>query len=296
MEQKTLYVGIAVGILVVLGILFVFWPRTSSGPGAPGVPGAGTVVLNFGGMPIDLRPVEGQDVECVGAPDGYTMVHFADQSDEYGKHITVGYAREGDDLDGITSWARSRASTCGFQKVEETSGAIPGAHGISLHYQKNEGDEELFFDIAVLTGSDGKEYTVVRVGYDRYYEDTGSEGYSSAPEESSEQPQEVPVSGDLKAWDDTVRPILEQVFGSVTLTSAAQPASNSVGLDYVASRAVVADDAQKLVDAFVSAGWTQMTVETSGEHFSLGFQKGNAFLGLDADVGGDTIPVVIYGG
>ena len=86
-KRYFLYPRLAIGVLLLFGMVYVFWPRAS----------VSTVVLNFGGMPIDLRPVEWQDVECVGAPDGHQLFNFADQSDEYGKHITVGYAREGDD-------------------------------------------------------------------------------------------------------------------------------------------------------------------------------------------------------
>ncbi len=283
MEQKSMYIGIAVGIIVVLGLVYVFWPKAS----------VSTVVLNFGGMPIYLHPVDGHDVECVGAPNGYTMVHFSEDSDVAGEYTTVGYAREGDHYEEALSWAKSRASACSFQKIEETSLAVPGAHGTSLHYEK--GDEAaLYFDVGVVKGSDGRDYTVIRVGYDKYYETAVGDQSSGASEGGASSAQEVPVSGDLKIWDDTIRPILEQVFGSVTLTSAVQPAPNSVGLDYVVSRAIAADDAQKLLDAFVSAGWAQMTVETSGEHFSLGFRKDSAFLGLDADVGGDTVSVTVF--
>ncbi len=289
MDSRILYLGIALAVLVVAGVVYIFSAPLFT---APLGMGPGTVVLDFGGMPISLRPVQGHDVECVGAPEGFTMVHFSDDSDEYGTHLTVGYAREGDYYETTLSWARSRAATCGFSKVEETSLAVPGAHGTSLHYESPDGDKELYFDVGVVKGSDGKEYTVVRVGYDAYYESTENQS-TDAGESSGQQPQEISVSGDLKTWDSKIRPILNQVYGSVVLTSATQAMSQGFGFEYYTPREITSPDAQALVNAFVSAGWQQMQVEISGSQISLGFLKNNVFLEVDADVGTHRLSVTV---
>ncbi len=279
MEKQVLILGAVVLVVVVAAIAFF-----------AGGPGGGPVVVRFMGQPMVLTSVEGEDVSCVGAPSGYMRVYFDRTSDVDGEHVTVGYARKGDDVQSVTAWFEGRAEACGYTRVEKTTGAAMGAHGVSETYEK--GDARLYFDVAAVPAENGETYTLVRIGLDIYAE----EGAESGSEETGteEAPQEVPASGNLKQWDDRVRPLLENAVGNLTLTNAVS-AQSAYGLTYTADRPLTADDAQRIADQFTSAGWQQTGVEVSTDHVSIGF-VGEAIVGVEYDVGGREIQVTILGG
>jgi|GEM_PF-7070307 len=162
MDPKYVYVGVAGAILLVL--VFAFWPKPSALSGPAGA------TLNFMGVPVSLNPVNGEDVPCIGAPEGYARVFYEHDSDEYGEYTTVGYAREGDHLDEVLSWLESQVSTCGYEKASDTSVSVSGIVGRSISFEKADGSEALSVDVGVVAGADGKRYTIMRIGHDVYYE------------------------------------------------------------------------------------------------------------------------------
>ncbi|NPA76460.1 MAG: hypothetical protein GXN93_01750 [Candidatus Diapherotrites archaeon] len=289
-DKRYVYAGI--GILVLVVLAFIFWPRGSTA----GIPAGGTVTISFMGAQIPLVAVSGSDIDCIGAPSGYIRVYYDHSSDEYGEYTTVGYAKQGEDADAVISWIKARAEACGFTKTSESSGSAMGAYGTSLSFESTDGQKNMSFDVAVVPGSDGKKYTLIRLSLDVYTEGSAEENTSSTSSgSSSSSPQGIVVSGDLKTWDDTIRPLLSSVFGGVTLTSAVQvPSSGGYGFEYATARPVASGDAQKIVSAFTSAGWQQLSLELTSDHMSIGFMKDKDVVGVDADIEGTTVSVAVY--
>ena len=286
MEQNYVYIGIAVAFLLVL--VFLLWPN----PPMPSVPVG--ITINFMGMPVSLSPVNGEDIPCIGAPEGYTRVYYDRQSDMDGNYLTVGYAREGDHLDSALSWIRSKASACGFTLTNETSGAVPGAQGHSLIFDTPDGSKTLSFDVAVVTGSDGKTYTLVRVGLDEYYE-TGNvpeSNESSGESAQGEQGGVNTITGPAAKYDKVFRPIVASVFGSPVIVQQADYIANTYHYDYIVPRIIAEQDTQAVINAFQDANFSLMPENEQGEHVSLGFTRNHEWLQVDYDIAGNIVTIV----
>ena len=285
MDVRVVY-GVVAGVLV-LALAFLLWPR--SGGVSPGVPGLSGVTVNFMGAPISLQPVAGDDLPCIGAPEGYTMVFYEHSSDDYGDYTTAGYAREGDHLSETLSWIRSRASACGFEKTEETSGAYGGARGTSMSFEGDGGEKHLDADVAVVTGSDGKTYTLLRLGLDVYIEEEAGGGEQT---EQTEQGGTNTVVGPAAKYDKIFRPILKSVFGTPVTVQQADYISNTYHYDYILPRSIQESDTQALVDALEEEGFSLTPEGQQGEHVTLGFTRNSEWLQVDYDVGGNVVTIV----
>jgi hypothetical protein len=304
MERNYIYIGLAV--LVVLVLAFVFWPKPGvvAGPGGIPVNPSGSIV--FLGTPLSLSPVQGEDVPCVGTPDGYWRAFAYKNADDQEIDITVGYLKRGDDFEAAKNWVLTQLAKCGYSKDYEEQGGINGIRGHRYYFKvmPNE-NPEVAVTVAVIPASatpDQKEYTFIGLEYYNNLLESdidSGESYGTGDSSSSESspPQDVPVTGALKEWDDTFRPILKAVFGEpVVLTSAANPVPHNYGLDYALPCSVKAEDSATLLEAFTNAGWQQLSAEQDQTSGSFALQKGKTLVQVDYDVGGDVITVTVFEG
>lgn len=295
MEQKYVYIGLA--LLVAIVLAFVFWPK----PSVVVNPGASGGTLMFMGLPLSTSAVEGQDIECIGAPSGYTRAYFSKNDDGYELDLSIAYIKQGNDFDGAGTWVTSQASKCGYDKTADTSLNMAGISGRQYTFESPDGSKRIDATIALFPGSDGKQYTVIVLEYSNYYGEGTSteENYDTGDSGSSPSspPQDVPVTGALKEWDDKFRPILKSVFGEpVVLASVANPVPHNYGLEYALPRTIKADDSAPLLQAFTNAGWTQLSAEQDQLSGSFALQKGKTLVQVDYDIGGDVIMITVFEG
>ena len=282
MPNNYIYAGLAVVVLVLLALFL--WPRTPSVPSLPG-----TVVVNFMGTPIPLTPVGGEDIKCIGAPEGYTRVYYDKSTDVDGTFVQVAYVKEGEYLSSVEKWIRFRASTCGFVLKEETAGSTHIATGKSLEYERNNGNESLQVDVGILRGSDGKVYTFVYFNYTEWNQEAYEEGSESETIEGSTNTQ----SGQYNVF---FQEILQEAFGADVTLERSVHSYSIYQYDFAVSRNIVEEDMQPLIDVFRDRGFALTARNQDGSHVSLAMTKSDGSVTVEFDIGGNTVTVIYVPG
>ena len=282
MPNNYIYAGIAVVVLVLLALFL--WPRTPSVPSLPG-----TVVVNFMGSPISLTPVGGEDIKCIGVPEGYIRVYYDRSTDVDGTFVQVAYVKEGNHLSSVEKWVRFRASTCGFDLKGETAGSTYFATGKSLEYERNNGNESLQVDVGILRGSDGKAYTFVYFNYTEWNQEAYGEGSKSETIEGSANTRSGQYAGFLQE-------MLQEAFGADVTLERAVHSYSIYQYDFTVSRNIVEEDIQPLIDAFRDRGFALTARNQDGSHVSLAMTKSDGSVTVEFDIGGNTVTVIYVPG
>ncbi len=249
------------------------------------------------GAPIPLTPAGGEDLGCIGTPEGYTKVYYDRSTDVDGTFVQVAYVKEGDHLSSVEGWVRSRTNACGFDLKGETAGSTYFATGKSLEYERNNGNESLQVDVGTLRGSDGKTYTFVYFNYTEWNQEAYGEGSETGTaEEQEEQGGVNNVVGPAAKYVDLFREILRDAFGANVTIKQADYVANTYHYDFILSRSIVEEDAQPLIDDFQEKGFSLLPENQQGEHVSLGFTRNNEWLQADYDIGGNIVTIIYVPG
>jgi len=100
------------------------------------------------------------------------------------------------------------------------------------------------------------------------------------------------ITGPAAKYDKLFRPIVESVFGTPVTVKQADYIANTYHYDYVLPRTIEEVDTSAIITAFEETNFALYPASEQGEHVSIGFTRGNEWLQIDYDIGGDVLTIV----
>ena len=250
---------------------------------------------------ISGAEVSGKDIACVGKPPGTIRVLYNEGEDEYEKNISVVYAKAGNAHDGLESFVTNKIPACGYKLKNKStaSAAIPNftiEKYTTLNYEKGE-NETLTVEIMAIENNAGEKYTLMHIGHTIYKEsgETPSETETPTPEETSsgEESKEVTPMGKAAKWDNALKPLFSEAFGSGPKLTTFFESDTIITLEYRVDNNINQEALERLVPVFESAGYEKQMENVIPEEITMIFRKENATITISINPSESRITVMI---
>ena len=264
---------------------------------------AATVMSPFG--ILSASDAAGEDIPCIGRPAG--MVRGLYSRTEEGQEYTVDvvYFKKGLDFQTVKEYFTGKAGACGWQKESEASASISTPQftlhqGTSVDYSK--GPDSLSLSVLTVTGPDGTDYTMAQLTLEHRVEQAQEEQQPAQEQEEEQQVQEQQAPAEAQPYDQLVKPVLSDVFGSASLSSYLVSTSSEgnpmIFLTYQLGTRIDSKNAgdlkQELSAVLTPEGYSNTITTVTSEGFTYSYQAvGGVTITVSGSMGEQEVNVVV---